>query len=75
MRNKLAYTTKKYDAEYKKLLDISSKRKELKEKEAEAMKKESKMISRAKKEYGIDFEDPAAMAKEAVNDELRERYA
>lgn len=32
------------------------------------------MISRARKEYGIDFENPAAMAKAAEDDELRDRY-
>ena len=75
LRTKLAYTTKKHDAEYNKLLEVSAKRKEIKEKETAAMEKETKIISRAKKEYGIDFENPAAMAKAAEEDELRERYA
>ena len=75
LRTKLAYTTKKHDAEYNKLLEIHEKRKDIKEKEAAAMEKETKIISRAKKEYDIDFENPSAMAKAAEDDELRERYA
>ena len=33
LRQKLAYTTKKYEVEYNKLIDLSSKRKEMKERE------------------------------------------
>ena len=34
LRTKLAFTTKKYETEYNKLIDLSSKRKEVKEREA-----------------------------------------
>lgn len=61
LRTKLAFTNKKYDAEYNKLIDLASKRKELKEREAKLMRKETKIIVTAKKEYGIDFENAEAM--------------
>lgn len=38
------------------------------------MKKETKIIHKAKKEYGIDFTDPNAMAKNAEEEALRDRY-
>ena len=62
MRQKLAYTTKKYETDYNKLIDLSSKRKEMKERENTFMAKETKIIILAKKEHGIDFENPQAMA-------------
>ena len=65
LRQKLAFTTKKYETEYNKLIDLSSKRKEMKERENNLQQKETKIILKAKKDYGIDFEDPHALAKKA----------
>jgi len=56
LRTKLAFTTKKYELEYNKLIELANKRKELKEREAKLMRKETKIIMMAK-EQGIDFED------------------
>ena len=56
---------KKYEQEYNKLIDVRSKRQDMKEREATLMQKETKIILKAKKEYGINFEDPNAMAKSA----------
>lgn len=61
LRVKLAFTSKKYEAEYNRLIDLASKRKELKEREAKLTKKETKIIVTAKKDYGIDFESAEAM--------------
>ena len=74
LRQKLAYTTKKYEVEYNKLIDLSSKRKEMKERETSLQQKETRIIIKAKKDLGIDFEDPQALAKKAVDEQLREHY-
>ncbi len=46
----------------------------MKEREADLMQKETKIILKAKKQYGINFEDPNAMAKNALDEELKDRY-
>ncbi len=46
----------------------------MKEREADLMQKETKIILKAKKQYGINFEDPNAMAKNAQDEELKDRY-
>lgn len=74
LRQKLAYTTKKYETEYNKLIDLSSKRKEMREREQTLQQKETKLILKAKKDHGIDFENPQAMAQKAQDDLLREQY-
>lgn len=61
LRAKLAFTNKKYETEYNKLIDLAAKRKDLKEREAKLMKKETKIIITAKKEHGIDFENAESM--------------
>ena len=61
LRTKLQHTTKKYEQEYNKLIELAAKRKEIKERETNLMEKETKTIIRAK-QNGIDFENPAAMA-------------
>ena len=74
LRQKLAYTTKKYETEYNKLIDLSTKRKEMKERETNLQKKETKIILKAKKDHGIDFENPQAMAQKAEDEQYREQY-
>lgn len=38
------------------------------------MQKETNIILKAKKEFGIDFENPTAMAQKAEDENLREQY-
>ena len=38
------------------------------------MEKETKIILKAKKEYGLDFENPQAMAQKAEDEGLRQQY-
>ena len=52
LRTKLAFTTKKYEIEYNKLIELSSKRKEMKEREANLQQKETRLILKAKKDHG-----------------------
>ena len=73
LRTKLAFTTKKYELEYNKLIELTSKRKEQKEREVKLIKKETKIILMAK-EQGIDFEDSQAMTQKAEDELLVEQY-
>ena len=74
IRQNLTFTTKKYETEYNKLIELSSKRKEMKERENTMSQKETNIIVKAKKDHGIDFENPQAMAQKALNEQLREQY-
>lgn len=63
----------KYDEEYSKLIKILDKRKEQKDREAELMKQETLIISRAKKEIDLDFENPYEIAARENQDQIREQ--
>ena len=56
------------------MIDLSSKRKEMKERENNLQEKETRIIIKAKKDLGIDFEDPQALAKKAVDEQYRDQY-
>ena len=57
LRNKAAYTRKKFEGEKEKLIELNARKKEIKAKESAARHKETNMIESAKEKYGIDFED------------------
>ena len=46
----------------------------MKEREASLTQKETKIILKAKKDYGIDFENPQALAQKAQDDQLRNQH-
>ena len=74
LRTKLNYMAKKYETEYNKLIELSTKRKEMKVREGTMMRKETTIIENARRQHGIDFENPTMLARKAREDEMRDEF-